>query len=66
VSDPFVVIMNNNISLNQPEHQRASTGKSNKSTSFGKQYIKEDQQESQINQQPLETSTPKSINRKGK
>jgi hypothetical protein len=40
VSDPFVVIMKNNISLNQPEHQRASTGKSNKSTSFGKQYIK--------------------------
>jgi hypothetical protein len=34
--------------------------------SFGKQYIKEDQQESQIKQQPLETSTPKSINRKGK
>jgi hypothetical protein len=40
VSDPFVVIMNNKISLNQPEHQRASTGKSNKSKSFGKQYIK--------------------------
>jgi hypothetical protein len=37
-----------------------------KSTSFGKQYIKEDQQESQINQQPLETCTPKSLNRKGK
>jgi hypothetical protein len=58
--------MNNNISLNQPEHQRTSTGKSNKSTSFGKQYIKEDQQESQINQQPLETSTSKSINRNAK
>jgi hypothetical protein len=28
--------------------------------------MKEDQQESQINQKPLETSTPKSINRKAK
>jgi hypothetical protein len=29
-------------------------------------YIKEHQQESQINQKPLEISTPKSINRKAK
>jgi hypothetical protein len=66
VSDPFVVIMNNKISLNQPEHQRASTGKPHKSTAFGNKYIKEHQQESQINQKPLETSTSKGINRKAK
>jgi hypothetical protein len=47
-------------------YQRASTGKPNKSKAFGNQYIKEHQQESQINQKPLETSTPKSINRKAK
>jgi hypothetical protein len=50
----------------KPVHQRASTGKPNKSTAFGNQYIKEHQQESQINQKSLETSTPKSINQKAK
>jgi hypothetical protein len=38
----------------------------NKSKAFGNQYTKEHQQESQINQKPLETSTTKSINRKAK
>jgi hypothetical protein len=37
-----------------------------KSTSFENQYITEHQQESQINQQPLETSTSKSIKRNAK
>jgi hypothetical protein len=50
-------------SLWKPVHQRASTGKPNKSKAFGNKYIKEHQQESQINQKPLETSTPKSSNR---
>jgi hypothetical protein len=45
----------NEISIWKPVHQRASTVKSNKSTAFGNQYIKEHQQESQINQRPLET-----------
>ena len=43
-------------------HQRASTGKLNKSTVFGNQYTKELQQESQINQQPLETRTNNKFN----
>jgi hypothetical protein len=50
----------------KPVHQRATTGKPNKSKAFGNQYIKEHQQESQINQNPLETSTSKSMNRKVK
>jgi hypothetical protein len=44
-------------SLWKPVHQRTSTRKLNKSTEFRNQYIKEHQQESQIHQQPLETST---------
>jgi hypothetical protein len=47
-------------------HQRASTGKPNKSKAFRNQYTKEHAQESQINQKPLEISTPKSMNRKAK
>jgi hypothetical protein len=38
----------------------------NKSKVFRNKYTKEHQQESQINQKPLETSTSKSINRKAK
>jgi hypothetical protein len=38
----------------------------NKSKAFGYQYIKEHEEENQINQQPLETSTSKNINKKAK